>query len=146
MRIYLDNCCYNRPYDDQSQLSVHLESEAKLQIQSDIRNGRVDLAASYILSYEISKSPWIAQREAIREFVKNNAKYYVDKDLADEAESIAVDISKTGVKQYDAYHVACAILAKCDCFLTTDRRLLKYSTNRIEILDPIDFIQKYENL
>lgn len=20
MRIYLDNCCYNRPYDDQSQL------------------------------------------------------------------------------------------------------------------------------
>ena len=33
MRIYLDNCCYNRPYDDQSQMRVFLESQAKLHIQ-----------------------------------------------------------------------------------------------------------------
>lgn len=24
MRIYLDNCCYNRPYDDQKQIRISL--------------------------------------------------------------------------------------------------------------------------
>jgi len=37
MRIYLDNCCYNRPFDDQNQLSVRLETEAKLAIQYMMR-------------------------------------------------------------------------------------------------------------
>ena len=29
MRVYLDNCCYNRPYDEQVQLRIRLETEAK---------------------------------------------------------------------------------------------------------------------
>lgn len=32
MIVYLDNCCYNRPFDDQTQERVHLESEAILTI------------------------------------------------------------------------------------------------------------------
>ena len=36
MRIYLDNCCFNRPYDDQSQLRISLETQAKLYIQGMI--------------------------------------------------------------------------------------------------------------
>jgi hypothetical protein len=34
-RIYLDNCCFNRPYDDQAYLTIKLESEAKLFVQKD---------------------------------------------------------------------------------------------------------------
>ena len=30
--IYLDVCCLNRPFDDQSQPRIHLESEAILTI------------------------------------------------------------------------------------------------------------------
>jgi len=30
MKIYLDNCSYNRPFDDQSQMKIRLETEAKL--------------------------------------------------------------------------------------------------------------------
>lgn len=33
MRIYLDNCSYNRPYDNQSQMKIYLETQAKLHIQ-----------------------------------------------------------------------------------------------------------------
>lgn len=33
MKIYMDNCCYNRPYDDQTHIRIHLETEAKLHIQ-----------------------------------------------------------------------------------------------------------------
>ena len=34
MRVYLDNCCYNRPFDPQEQLRIRLETEAKLEVQS----------------------------------------------------------------------------------------------------------------
>lgn len=30
--IYLDNCCFNRPYDDQTQLRVSLETQAKMYV------------------------------------------------------------------------------------------------------------------
>jgi hypothetical protein len=35
-RIYLDNCCFNRPYDNQASLNVHLEAQAKIFIQNEI--------------------------------------------------------------------------------------------------------------
>ena len=56
LRIYLDNCCYNRPYDDQTQLRISLESQAKLHVQEMIKDGKLELAASYILTYENSKN------------------------------------------------------------------------------------------
>ena len=34
MRVYFDNCCYNRPFDEQTQLKVRLETEAKMEIQT----------------------------------------------------------------------------------------------------------------
>lgn len=43
MRIYLDNCCFNRPFDDQSQLRIRLETEAKLVVQDLIRSRRLEL-------------------------------------------------------------------------------------------------------
>ena len=39
MRIYLDSCCYNRPFDDQTQERIHLESEAILTILNRGRTG-----------------------------------------------------------------------------------------------------------
>ena len=49
MRIYLDNCCFNRPFDDQKQLRIRIEAEAKLNIQENIRAGKLELVWSYIL-------------------------------------------------------------------------------------------------
>ena len=49
-RVYLDNCCYNRPYDDQTQLRISLESQAKLHVQELIREDRLELASSYMLT------------------------------------------------------------------------------------------------
>ena len=52
MIIYLDNCCYNRPFDDQSQMRIYLETQAKLHIQKLIRDGVLYLAISYVSRYE----------------------------------------------------------------------------------------------
>ena len=43
MRIYLDNCCYNRPYDDQSYLNVSLETQAIIREPFDYTKWRTDL-------------------------------------------------------------------------------------------------------
>jgi predicted nucleic acid-binding protein len=49
-----------------------------------------------------------------------------------------------GLKQMDAFHVACAIHAGCHYFLTTDKGILKYATQiqTLHITDPIGFIQE----
>ena len=52
MRVYLDNCCYNRPFDEQTQLKVLLETEAKLRVQSFMRHGDVEYVWSDVLDYE----------------------------------------------------------------------------------------------
>ena len=57
-RIYLDNCCFNRPYDDQNNLNVHLEAEAKIFIQNEILNKTFELAWSFMMDYEISSNPF----------------------------------------------------------------------------------------
>ena len=46
MRVYLDNCCFNRPFDDQTPLSIRLETEAKLYVQDQIKNGALSLGWS----------------------------------------------------------------------------------------------------
>ena len=38
IRLYLDLCCFNRPFDDQSQTRVRLETEAKLALQEHVRS------------------------------------------------------------------------------------------------------------
>jgi len=65
MRIYLDNCCFNRPFDDQRQVRIRLESEAKLYIQEFILLGKVDLVWSYILDYENAANPFKERKEIL---------------------------------------------------------------------------------
>ena len=65
MRIYLDNCCLNRPCDDQRQMRVRLEAEATLCIQEHIRSGTLELAWSYILDFANAANPFEERRTTI---------------------------------------------------------------------------------
>ena len=146
MKVYLDNCCYNRPYDDQSQLRISLETQAKLQIQSTIKEGKIKLVSSYVLLYENSKNPHEIRKRTIYSFIKENIDTFVYADIADKVKEKADAIIETGVKTVDSYHIACAIISKSDYFITTDDRVLKYKTNEIKILDPIQFIKEMEEI
>jgi len=66
MRIYLDNCCYNRPFDVQNQAAVKLEVEAKLLIQSLMRSGTVEYVWSFMLRMEVARNPDFQRKAAIR--------------------------------------------------------------------------------
>ena len=66
MIIYLDNCCFSRPFDDQRHLRIRLEAEAKLRIQEVVREGGLQLAWSYVLDFENSNNPFVDRRERTR--------------------------------------------------------------------------------
>jgi len=139
LKLYLDNCCYNRPYDDQSQISIALETQAKLYIQSRIREGYFLLVTSFVLDFENMKNPHFDRRCGISDFFRYSREY-IDAGKRMLVEEIAQRIISTGVKLMDACHIACAEMAKCDYFLTTDKRLLKYSDSKIKLINPIDFL------
>lgn len=144
MRIYLDVCCYNRPYDDQSQLRVVMEAQSKLYIQKLIKAGKLELVGSYILDYEVSRNPYEMRKQSIIRFIQDNMEGYVGDERADIIKPIADGIMKTGVKEKDAYHVAAAIYAECEYFISTDSRLLKYKTDKIKLVTPIEFVTETE--
>ncbi len=144
MRIYLDNCCYNRPYDDQSQIRIYLETQAKLHIQELIKLRRVELVTSYMLEYENGKNRFMQKKRTIENFMNDNESYYVGNERDEMIAKMAEPIMRTGVKEKDAFHVACAIYAKCDYFITTDDRLLKFHTEQISLVTPGEFIRRME--
>jgi hypothetical protein len=141
MKIYLDNCCFNRPFDDQSQLRVRLESEAKLKIQEEIRLGSIELIWSYILDYENDKNPFIERKYRISKWKKYSIG---DVDENNELKGIATSLNKKGFHKIDSLHLACAIFSKCKYFLTTDDQILKLAAivKEIKIVDPIAFIKE----
>ncbi len=141
MKLYLDNYCFNRPFDDQSQLRIRLESEAKLKIQEEIRAGSFQLAWSYILDYENSKNPFQERKIRISGWRK-----YAFQHIEESAEliKIAASLNQMGLQKIDSLHVACAIQSKCDYYLTTDDKVIKRSDqiSDIHVTDPIAFIKE----
>jgi predicted nucleic acid-binding protein len=144
-RLYLDNCCLNRPFDDQRQLKIWLETQAKLNIQQQLLTGQHELAWSYVLDYEIGISPFEERKEKFMQW-KKFAKCYCaeDESLLKEAEKLAA----LHFKIIDALHIASAIKMNCDYVITTDTKMLNKNIPDMMIIDPIEFIRReypYEN-
>jgi len=141
MKIYLDNCCFNRPFDDQSHIRIRLEAEAKLKIQEEIRSGSFKLVWSYILDYENSKNPFRERKDQIARW-----RGYSIEDIQENEEvlRVALKVHEKGVKKLDSLHLACAIRAKADYYLTTDDGVIKKAmlVDEIKITDPIGFIKE----
>jgi predicted nucleic acid-binding protein len=115
--IYLDNCTYNRPFDDQSQLRISLETQAKLYIQSLIKEKKIDLVYSYVCFYENYINPFENKKLSISDFSKH-AKYSVE-----ESHDILIkanEMIQKKMRPLDALHLSCAINAKTDYFITVE--------------------------
>jgi len=140
----LDNCCYYRPFDDQKQIAVYLETQAKLHIQNLIKEKKLELVYSYISKFENGNSPNREGRISVGKFF-DFASDFIDIDKAEEVEKLANNIMEQGVKSKDALHIACAVIGKCDYFLTTDKEILKkYKSEIISVCSPITFLTIHE--
>ena len=100
MKIYLDNCCFNRPFDDQSRLRIRIEAGAKLRVQEEIRSGTFELVWSYIMDYENSKNPFLERKSQIALW-----RDYSTIDVQEDKEvlRIAKLLNDKGLKKLDSY-------------------------------------------
>jgi predicted nucleic acid-binding protein len=140
MRVYLDNCCFNRPFDEQVSAVIRLETDAKIHVQELIRSDELELCWSFVLDFENAANPFTEVRNRIIEW-KSIA--VADCALSDEITGKAAELMKLGLKQMDAAHLACAIYLKADYFLTTDKRILNKPIKEIAVMNPIDFLRRY---
>ena len=141
MRVYLDNCSFNRPFDDQRQMRVRLEAEAKLCIQEHIRSGTLELVWSYMLDFENAANPFEERRTTI-----SGWRQYATRDVEETATILqrANLLAGIGLKAKDALHIECAIAGECTYFVTTDDDILKrrQGIQDITVIDPTALVRE----
>jgi hypothetical protein len=143
-KIYLDACCLNRPFDDQSYDRVRIETEAVVIILGWVSSGRIKLAGSEILKYEINKTPDVTRKQKVLSLLKLcSTMIAADEKIRMRAKELAA----FGFSGLDAYHIASAEKGRVDCFLTTDDAILKLGKRckdkiGMRIIDPINYVQE----
>jgi hypothetical protein len=119
--VYLDVCCLNRPFDDQTQARIRLEAEAILIILARCKAGDWIWMSSDVVDLEIERTPDPERRRRVQ-LLASHAHRSV-RAGANEVER-ALQLEAWGIRAFDALHLVCAELGQVDVFLTTDDQLL----------------------
>jgi len=131
VKVYVDACCLNRPFDDQSQDRIKLETEAVLSILNYCQAGEWTLIGSEVIDLEISKIPDDERRKKVSLLVSiARSKVIIDEEI----EKWATEIGRLKFRSFDALHIACAKKSEADIMLTTDDNLLKKALQNINFL------------
>lgn len=142
MKVYLDNCSFNRPFDNQSQIRVKIETDAKLYIQQLIKAQELELVWSYILEFQNTANPFEERKKQISKWKSFASEIIVENEKI-------ILLAENFVKQFnfkakDALHLACAIESNAKYLITTDDFILKKTNlvNLINIVSPLTFLEK----
>ena len=121
MKVYLDVCCLNRPFDDQRQERIRLEAEAVLLILAYLETKEWQWLSSEIVEDEILQTPDPKRRERVQNLIAHAHESVLLTEMEIER---AVGLRSLGFGDMDALHLACAERGKVDVFLTTDDKLM----------------------
>lgn len=143
MRIYFDNCSLQRPLDDQTQARVARETEAVIEILAACETGDLTLVSSEILTAEIEGAPDSERRETVLGILDiAGATIAVDEEIRKRAE----EIETSGIKSFDALHLASAEAGRADYFCTCDDKLLRKAKARRDLktkaVSPIELFEE----
>ena len=131
MKVYLDVCCFNRPFDDHGQDRVRLESEAVLTILGHAQSRMWALIGSEVIDIEISKIPDDDLRCKVNILSGMKQKFIT---VNNDVEIRAKELEILGFKSFDALHIACAEKGDADILLTTDDIFLSKALQSRNIL------------
>ena len=135
---------YNRPFDDQSQVRIRLETLAIFSILQKIKNKELTLLWSFMIDYENSLNP----HEDVRQEIEMAASLAVKSVTPNESVlTAAKEFESKGIKPRDSIHLACALKGKAEYFLTCDDKLIRGATTldiNIKIINPLRFIEDME--
>jgi predicted nucleic acid-binding protein len=142
MRVYLDTCCLNRPFDSQAQDRVRLESEAVTEILRQASAGVHQLVRSTAIELELGRMSDADRRARVLEFLDGPG--WLDEVPTLDA-ARATRLVGLGFKPLDALHVAAAEASSADVFLTTDDRLLHTARRhsgdlKVRVQNPADWL------
>ncbi|MBK1988984.1 PIN domain-containing protein [Sphaerospermopsis aphanizomenoides BCCUSP55] len=141
-RIYLDACCLNRPFDDQTQSRIYLEAQAIITIINQCQSGTWKLINSSALISELNQTPDIDRLQNVKKLLSIAKIKVINSSFI---ENRSAELQKLGFSSYDATHIASAERSQADVFLTTDDRLLKKAqTNspliNVKINNPVQWL------
>lgn len=142
--VYLDNCVLNRPFDDQSQERIRLETEAIILLLARLQRKEWTWLGSQALELEIDKIPDAEQQSRLRRVL---AFVGLTLELGEKEFERARELQRLGFTGFDAVHLACAEIGKADVFLTTDDRLLRLAKRvakklYVRVENPLDWMKE----
>jgi predicted nucleic acid-binding protein len=144
MKIYLDACCLNRPFDDQRQARVRLEAEAISLILQKLHQREWEWIGSDVLVYELGQTEDVERKERLLLLAGQSHQ------VVEMTEKILIQAEKleaSGFDSYDAIHLASAENAKVDVFLTTDDNMQKIAnrnkkTFSFVVVNPVTWLEE----
>ncbi len=147
MKVYLDCCCYCRPFDDLSQEQVYNEYVSILKVISLRWRGALSIVGSVALKNEIGKISDLSRRCDVYDSFSSNVNEMVA--LSEGIKSRAYQIQQeSNIQPYDSLHIACAEEAGAYVMLTTDYKLIKMASRldlKVKVMNPADFADQYLN-
>src|SRR5260370_458995 len=141
MKIYLDMCSLQRPFDDKSQLRVLVEAQAVLGVLALCESGKVDLIASDALVFETDANPDAVRRDFAAQAIAKATQFVTTNNPI---KARAQTFIAAGIKPLDALHLASAVEAQADFFCTCDDQLLKkarsHTTAPTKVVSPLELV------
>lgn len=145
MRIYLDCCSLQRPFDDKSQPRIAVEAEAVLVILALCESDHLKLISSDALLFEIGRIPEQDRKNNALAILKM-AKELIE--LTPDLEALAKRLGASGLKAMDALHLAFASASKVDYFCTCDDKFLKkaksYDWLNTKVVSPTELVMELD--
>jgi predicted nucleic acid-binding protein len=143
MKVYLDMCSLQRPFDTKTQLRIVVEAEAIIGIIALCEAGQIDLMASDALVFETERNPHpLRKRHALEVLAKATLFVQTDRQVEERARTYHA----LGIKPLDALHLASAVEARADYFCTCDDRLLRRAqaadTLQTKVVSPLELIEE----
>ena len=141
-KLYLDSCVYNRPFDDQKQERIALETSIFIYILEKVEEGEYKIVLSDALIFEHMKNPYPHRMKRIESYF-SLAKEYIE--INDSVIKRARKLRDMGILDLDALHIALAERAKVDYFITCDDGIIKLykrtpNMTKLKIVSLTEFI------
>ncbi len=132
MKIYIDNCLLNRPFDDQTQERIYFETQSLLILLKWIDEGKIQFLNSFALEFEVSAISDPDRGVKVKEYLKAAEKFI---EFDDKIEKRALEFQNYSFTAMDAMHIAVAEYAKVDYFVTCDDDILKTAKKYSEMIN-----------
>jgi len=142
MRLYIDLSCFNRPFDDQGQERIRLETEAVLLVLTRIVEGKDTLIWSWVMSFENDKHPKPERRDEIAGWETRSERSI---DVSDSLNQRARHFARLGLPALDAAHLAAAETGGAEIVLTCDDRMRRRSERlglALRVLNPVAYLRE----